>query len=85
MINYDYFAVIAKTILDGDPELQYDNFTVRKVDCDDTWTMILDHCSSIKADVRVNDTGLDVNVKYNPVTERYVISYRKSFGDMIMY
>ena len=52
MINYDYFAVIAKTILDGDPELQYDNFTVRKVDCDDTWTMILDHCSSIKADVR---------------------------------
>lgn len=83
MINYDYFAVIAKFILDGDPIVQYDNATIRKVDCDDTWRMIFDHCSNVKAYVRVNDKDLDVNVKYNPVTERYVISYRKSFGDRL--
>jgi hypothetical protein len=75
MINYDYFAVIAKFILDGDPELQYDNFTVRKADCDDTWKMILDHCSSIKADVLVRDSGLAVNVEdLNP--DQYRVSYK---------
>lgn len=73
MINYDYFAVIAKFILDGDPTVQYDNATIRKVDCDDTWRMILDHCSSIKADVLVSDRGLIVNVK--DCGERYLISY----------
>ena len=73
MINYDYFAVIAKFILDGDPIVQYDNATIRKVDCDDTWRMILDHCSSIKADVLVSDRGLIVNVK--DCGERYLISY----------
>lgn len=73
MINYDYFAVIAKFILDGDPIVQYGNATIRKVDCDDTWRMILDHCSSIKADVLVSDRGLIVNVK--DCGERYLISY----------
>lgn len=75
MINYDYFAVIAKLILDSDPELQYDSFTVRKVDCDDTWTMILNHCSSLEADFLVRDKGLVVNVEdINP--KQYLICYK---------
>ena len=85
MINYGYFAAIAKLILEGDPKIQYDNFTVKKIDCDDTLRMIFDHCSSLNAYVRVNDKDLDVKVNYNPVTERYVINYRKSFGDTTLY
>lgn len=84
MINYDYFAVIAKFILDGDPKIQSDNATIRKADCDDTWKMILDHCSSVNAWVRANN-DLDVKVGYDPITERYVINYRESFYDIALY
>lgn len=75
MINYDYFAVIAKFILDEDPVVQYDYVTIRKADCNDTWRMILDHCSSIKADVHVNGTGLAVRVE-DLKPDQYRISYK---------
>lgn len=75
MINYGYFTIVAKLILDRDPELQKDHITVMKVDCDDTRKMILNHCSSLEADFLVRDKGLAVNVEdINP--EQYLIRYK---------
>lgn len=74
MINYECFYGIAKVIRQVDPNLEYNDFRIRKCDCEPVLIHWLNHCSSIKADVFVRNEAMIVNVE--DCEEDYLVSYR---------